>query len=237
MTNNYGGRDEGDRARGAAELGIGGFDLGSLGNGYGDGRAPSPEMGGGPMRGRGLDAVAALGRSGGNVNAASAVMRGEAPTFGDHLGDFLGSGTPGGFFGSNAANLGFGLLGAILGGLPGGFLAAGAHALARGENLGQAATTGALGLGASALGGQVGPQTSAAYGGRGNHQNGAQTGGLLDRFLDGGQGAPGGPAGNDSARDELSKLTGGLTPAPAPQPQAPPTPRIFDPLRGIWYTV
>ena len=215
MTNNYGGRDEGDRARGAAELGIGGFGPGSA-HDYGDG-----------ARDRALAAGDRYGHYGGRGGYANT----PDPSYsGDwRNGGFMGDGQfqlveliPGMTRGYGYANGQIGPAtafnpGEAFGGLLGGLLG---------------------GTGGGLIAGNVGGRLSNSYVLDGpNAGQWAGGGGLLDSFLDGGQGGPGGPAGNDYARDELDKLTGGLAPAPAPQSQTPPTSRIFDPLRGIWYTV
>lgn len=70
----------------------------------------SPEMGGGPGRMLGMQAVDALGPGGGNVNQASAVMAGQTPGFGDKLKDTLGIGTPGGMSEADAKKMMDGLL-------------------------------------------------------------------------------------------------------------------------------
>jgi hypothetical protein len=107
--------------------GLGGLSGGYGGAGEGDRGAPSsgenvtgnPEMGGGLSRSIGLRSVEALGLPGSpmrNVNAASAVMAGRTPSFGDKMSDFVGSGAPGGFAGSRAANMGATIAGGLIGG-------------------------------------------------------------------------------------------------------------------------
>jgi hypothetical protein len=54
----------------------------------------SPEMGGGAGRMTGMQAVDALGPTGGNVNQASSVMAGQTPGMMDVMMDRLGIGTP-----------------------------------------------------------------------------------------------------------------------------------------------
>jgi len=218
MTNGYGGRDEGDRARGAAELGIGGFGPGSAQD-YGDG-ARDALLGTGDRYGH-------YGGRAGNANTPDPSYSGDWRN-----GGFMGDGQfqlveliPGVTRGYGYANGQIGPAtvfnpGELFGGLLGGFLA---------------------GAGGGIVGGNMGGQLSNSYviDGPNAGQWAGGGGGLLGGLLSGG-GTPGGLAGgvgNDYAHDELSKLTGGLTPSPAPQPQAQSTPRIFDPLRGIWYTV
>jgi hypothetical protein len=124
----YGGGPTGNQTGG----GLGGNTAdgqGGLGGGYGgagegDRGAPSsgenvggnPEMGGGINRQTGLRSVEALGSIGRNVNAASSVMAGRTPSFGDKVSDFVGNGAPGGFAGSRAANLGATTVGGLIGG-------------------------------------------------------------------------------------------------------------------------
>jgi hypothetical protein len=143
----YGGGPTGNQTGG----GLGGNTAdgqGGLGGGYGgagegDRGAPSsgenvggnPEMGGGINRSIGLRSVEALGPVGSslrNVNAASAVMAGRTPSFGDKVSDFVGTGAPGGFPGSRAANLGVTALGGMIAGPWGATAASLAHNAALG---------------------------------------------------------------------------------------------------------
>jgi hypothetical protein len=80
----------------------------------------NPEMGGGVARGRGLASVAALGPTGRSTHAASSVMAGEDPTFGDRVSDFIGLDAPMGIPGSRAANVVAALAGGFIGGALGG---------------------------------------------------------------------------------------------------------------------
>lgn len=135
--------------------------------GFGDGLAASmnPEVGGGLSRSIGHDTVTTLGPtpagmlSGTNVNAASAVAAGRAPSIGDNISDFFGDGAPRGLLGSRATTMGVGLLGTALGGP---FLGA-AASLAHGITAGNQPPGAAIG---SALGGMVGGPLGGWAGGK-----------------------------------------------------------------------
>lgn len=115
--------------------GQGGLGGGYGGAGEGDRGAPSsgenvigdPERGGGIARSRGLQSVEALGPTGRNVNQASSVMAGRAPSWSDWGNDAIGHGAPGNFAGSRVANAIVGTLGGLVAGPIGAGLASLAH--------------------------------------------------------------------------------------------------------------
>lgn len=170
----------------------------------------NPEMGGDPARGLQADVVAALGRGFGNVNAASAVSRGEDPTVADHLSDFFGIGTPRGFLGSQAVNTALTLATALVAPIAAPIVSE-AHAMANGRGS-------ASGIG-SAIGGALAGPMGGLIGGL--------AGGIVDSdgmaFGERGVASPPGPGASDGGAMPFDpRNPAALYPAPVrPLPASP----------------